>query len=112
MTLPDLFVVRDPQSATGGAGVFTAPQSLSAFPVATSVVASVSRAVRTTGITDADSTVVALAVSIVVSIAIFAVTVSDAAARPRNGADWALSAMVAASNCLLLYVAALGIEKF
>lgn len=107
LRLTDLFVAR-----RGHVSVFSAPQSLVAFPIATSLVATVARAARTIGHAEADSPGVALCAAILAGAAIFGVTIMDADSRPRTIAGWAVAACVAAVNTLLLFVAALGIEKF
>jgi hypothetical protein len=92
--------------------VFTAPESLLAFPVATSVVATVARAARTIGGVESDSIAAPMIAAVLVGAVIFGLTLCHHAARPRTPRDWAISAFVAAANSLVLFAAALGIEKF
>jgi hypothetical protein len=106
MALRDLFVLR------AGTGVFTAPQTLAAFVLGTCIVVTLSRAARTLAGVDSESTLVTLAAAALVSAGILAVTFSDHDARPATRARWVSSLLVATLNCLLLYVAAIGIEKF
>jgi hypothetical protein len=93
-------------------GVFTSWQSLVAFPLATCVVATAARAGRTIGRTDFDSIAMPLTAALVVGAAIFVLTVMDTRARPQTLGGWLASFAVAFVNSLLLFVAALGIEKF
>jgi hypothetical protein len=106
MGLRDLFVLR------AGTGVFTAPQTLASFVLGTCIVVTISRAARTLAHVDSESTLVTLAAAVVVSAGILAVTFSDRDARPATSARWISSLLVATVNCLLLYAAAIGIEKF
>jgi hypothetical protein len=93
-------------------GIFTAPQSLVAFALGTSIVTTMSRAARTLGRVDAESTLVAFVTACALGAAIVAATVSDTEARPKSAAAWALSLLIAILNTLILYAAAIGIEKF
>jgi hypothetical protein len=95
-----------------GAGVFTAPQSLVAFPLAISIVATIARAGHTIGRTDFDSVGVPLAAAFAVGAGLAAVTVADPRARPRGTRAWVVAIVSAIVNSLVLFAAALGIEKF
>ena len=112
MTLADLFVIRSRSSVPPDTGIFTAPQSLAAFPLATSVVATIARAARTIGRTEFDSILVPLIAAFGLGCAMFVVTIHDRRSRPRGLQAWLTAIAVAFLNCLLLFVAALGIEKF
>lgn len=107
MTFRDLFVVRSGRAL----GVFIAPQSL-AFALSTCVVVTATRASRTLGHADPESTLVTLLASAALSVAILAVTVTDRDARPSSAREWAWALLVTCVNAIVLYVAALGIEKF
>ena len=107
MKLADLLVVTGKGRAVG---LFTCPESL-VFAVATSLVATLVRAAKTIARTDLDSTTLALAAAFAVGAAIFAVSMSDRGARPDHGRGWITAIAAAALNCLLLCVAAVGIEK-
>jgi hypothetical protein len=111
MTLADLFVIH-PSSERRGVGVFITPQSVVAFPVATSVVVTAARAARTIGRMDIDSIVVPLVASFICGAAMFLITVREPRARPRGSMDWCRAIVIAASNSLMLFAAALGIDKF
>lgn len=104
----DLVVIRPPQHG----GVFIAPQSLVAFVVPTSIVCTAARAARTLARVDTDSTAFAFLAAALVSACLFGITVSDKAARPRGGAAWVAAVAAAVFNGLLLYAAAVGIDKF
>jgi hypothetical protein len=107
---------RSPNSlshdAEARAGVFTSPQSLVAFPVAVSIVVTISRASRTIGRTDFDSIAVPLTAALAVGAGIGAITLSDRRARPRTLGGWILALATALTNSLVLFAAALGIDKF
>jgi hypothetical protein len=94
------------------ADVFTAPESLLVFPLGTSVVATAARAARTIGGADSESSVVPLIAALLVGAVILGLTVLDDAARPRTPKAWVVSICVATVNSLVLFTAALGIEKF
>lgn len=108
MLLRDLFIVRRAVSTA----VFTAPQTLPTFVLSTCVVVTLSRAARTLGHVDSESTAVTLAAAVLVAAGILALTFSDPDARPSTLGRWTISLLVATVNSLILYVAALGIEKF
>lgn len=93
-------------------GIFTTPQSLLVFPLSTSIVATVARASRTIFRTEFDSIVVPLTTSIVIGVALFLVTALEERSRPKTWSGWLTMAATTAVNSLLLFVAALGIEKF
>jgi hypothetical protein len=107
LRLIDLLVVRRARVS-----VFSAPQSLVAFPIATSLIATVTRAARTIGRMESDSPWVPLFAALLAGVVIFGLTMTDADSRPKTAAGWAIAACTAAINSLLLFVAALGIEKF
>jgi hypothetical protein len=107
MTLRDLFVLRGARAT----GVFIAPQSL-AFALSTCIVVTATRAGRTLGCADPESTLVTLLAAVVVSAVIVAVTMSDRDVRPVTAGGWTAAALIAWVNVFILYVAALGIEKF
>ena len=92
-------------------GVFTAPQTLLAFPVATSLVTTLARAARTIAGVDLNSPLMPLAAALTIGAAMFAITMSQPAARPRTLGGWLIAAVVTFLNCLVLFAAALGIEK-
>ncbi len=122
MMLADLFIIdrglddetlRDVGDKQARAvGVFTSAQSLVAFPLSTSIVATVTRAGRTIARAEFDSVAIPLVAALIVGGALFALTVSDPRARPRTSAGWLAMSATAFINGLLLFVAALGIEKF
>jgi hypothetical protein len=110
MRIADLVVVR--QRDTQDIGVFTSPQALVVFPIATSLIATLARGARTIGHMESDSTLVPLLTACAFGALIFITTVSDTRARPRRISGWLLALVIAAVNSLLLFVSALGIEKF
>lgn len=122
MRLADLVVValecddREPHPApdarTSAAGIFTAKQSIVVFPMSISVVATIARAGHTIGRTAFDSIAVPLVAAFVVGALLVVLTLSDPRARPRGLAGWGVTVLVAIVNSLVLFVAALGIEKF
>ena len=122
MRLADLVVVapecddhdtpRVPDGRPSAAGIFTARQSIVAFPMSISVVATIARAGHTIGRTAFDSIAVPLVAAFVVGALLAAVTLSDPRVRPRDPAGWGVALLVAIVNSLVLFVAALGIEKF
>jgi hypothetical protein len=108
MRLVELFVVRGKNAIS----VFTAPQSLVAYPLSVCIVATLTRAARTILRSDvADATPPFLA-ALVVGGAIVAIVASDRLTRPRHRRDWVGMIVVGIVNSLVLFVAALGIEKF
>jgi hypothetical protein len=92
--------------------VFTSTQSVVAFPLAVSVVATISRASHTIGRTAFDSVAVPLAAAFIVGGLVVALTMMDPLARPSGVRGWAQAISVAFLNSLVLFAAALGIEKF
>ena len=121
MKLADLVVVtpdcgdRDTAPARSdvmSTGIFTATQSVVAFPVSVSIVATIARASHTIGRTAFDSIAVPLVASLVVGALLVGVTMSDPRARPRDARGWGITVVVAIVNSLVLFAAALGIEKF
>lgn len=121
MPFTDLLVIDCPQTGASPnarmtcapvAGVFTSWQSLVAFPVATCVVATTTRAGRTIGRTDFDSIAMPLTAALVVGGAMLVATLMDQRTRPRHLRGWITSCAAALVNSLLLFAAALGIEKF
>ena len=109
---PTRATTEQPGTAAPAAGVFTSWQSLVAFPLATCVVVTTARAGRTIGRTDFDSIAMPLTAALVVGGVMFVLTAVDPRARPRSLRGWVASFGVAIVNSLLLFVAALGIEKF
>jgi hypothetical protein len=113
MRLVDLFVVPAESRAGRDVDLFSAPQSLTVFPVATCLVATITRAARTLARADAESTVwVALTAALGIGCALFLTTVTDPRTRPRTLREGTARALAAGINSLLLCAAALGIEKF
>jgi hypothetical protein len=120
MTLADLVVIdmaggrsmTDHSRMEPAIGAFTAGQSVVVFPLAISIVVTVTRASRTVVGTAFDSVFIPLAASIIVGCTLFVITVRDRRARPRTAAQWIRTATVAFLNSLVLFAAALGIEKF
>lgn len=122
MTVTDLLVIdrggddRHIEISKGdqprAVGVFTSAQSLVAFPLATSIVATVARASRTIGHTEFDSITVPLAGAFIVGGTLFLLTAGDPRSRPRTWRGWIAMAGTAVVNSLVLFVAALGVEKF
>lgn len=110
--LTDLFVFEAAAEGPRAFALFTMPQSLATYAVAICVVATVTRAVRTILRPDAESLAVPLAASIVVGALISAAVASDPRTRPRGVLEWTMAAAVAAVNSLVLFVAAIGIDKF
>lgn len=108
MKASDLLVIKPPQPG----GVFIAPQSLVAFVVSTSIVCTVARAARTLVGIDGESSIATLVAAAVMSAVLFGVTVNDPAARPTRAAAWVGAVAAAGLNGLMLYVAAIGIDKF
>jgi hypothetical protein len=94
------------------AGVFTSMQSLVAFPLAVSVVATIARASHTIGRTPFDAITVPLAAALTVGALLTAPTMTDARTRPRGLRAWVVAVAIALVNSLVLFAAALGIEKF
>lgn len=92
--------------------MFTAPQSVVAFPIATSIVVTSSRAARTIAGIESSPVVVSLVTAGIVGAILFAITVMDRRARPRDAAGWSAAIVVATLNALLIFAAAVGIEKF
>lgn len=103
--VPDLLVVRRPSC------VFAAPQSL-VFAIATSLVTTLARGARTIAGVEAGSVLPPLIAAMIVGASIVAVAVVEPACRPKSTGDWLTTIGVAAVNSLMLFVAALGIEKF
>lgn len=87
------------------------PQSLPTYAVAVCVVATISRATRAIFHVEGSSMTVPLAVSFLIGIAMLAIVVSDAQTRPRGLLDWLLTACVATVNSLVVFAAAIGIDK-
>jgi hypothetical protein len=108
MRVRDLFILPGGRPS----GLFLAPQSLVVFSLGTAVVTTVSRAFRTMGQADGESTMVALVTAAVVGSAIVMLTVIHPEVRPQKLSAWALGLVIAALNSFLLYAAAVGIEKF
>lgn len=108
----DRCAARGEHDAQTAVCVFASPQALAAFPVGTSLVVSITRAVRTIVRTETDSPLVPLAAAAFVGLAIFGLSMTVAGARPRTVAGWAIAAGIAALDSLVLFAAALGIEKF
>ena len=94
------------------AGVFTSTQSIVAFPVSVSVVATIARASHTIGRTAFDAIAVPLAAAFIVGALLVGLTMTDPRVRPRSLRGWAVAVVVAIVNSLVLFAAALGIEKF
>ena len=108
MAWKEMFVVR-PMETTG---VFIAPQSITSFVLSTCIVVTISRAARTLAGFDSETTLVTFLVACAVGSLIVVVTLSATDTRPATVAHWARTITVAGLNCLLLYAAAVGIEKF
>ena len=110
----DLYHYRlhDDGSEPTRASAFSSPQSLVAFPLATSVVATVTRAARTIAAVDGESVVVPLTAAFIVGFLLAAISVADPRSRPRTGLAWVTAVCVAVVNSLLVFVAARGIDKF
>jgi hypothetical protein len=94
------------------AGVFTSTQSIVAFPVSVSVVATIARASHTIGRTAFDAFAVPLAAAFIVGALLVGLTMTDSRARPQGLSGWAVAVAIAIVNSLVLFAAALGIEKF
>ena len=99
-------------SVRSAAGVFTAPQSLVAFPLAVSIVATIARAGHTIGRTEFDSIGVPLTAALTVGAGLAVVSMADPRTRPRGARAWFVAIAAALVNSLVLFAAALGIEKF
>jgi hypothetical protein len=113
MSFTELLIIRHQEDGRQvGVGVFTSPQSLVAFPLATCIVATLARAGRTIGHAEFDSIAMPLVGACAVGGAMFVLTVADPRSRPGSATQWLAAALTAAVNCLLLFSAALGIEKF
>jgi len=109
----DLLIVGPPDLVDGqNAGVFTAPQSIVVFPVATSIVVTSSRAARTIAGLESSPVMVSLVSAGIVGAILFTLTVMDSRARPRDAVGWGIAIVVALLNALLIFAAAVGIEKF
>jgi hypothetical protein len=91
--------------------VFTAPQSL-VFLLGTSIVTTTARGARTIAGAEPASVLPLLAAALVVGAIIAVLSLFDAECRPRTRGEWATLVTVAAVNSLVLFVAALGVEKF
>jgi|SRR5579883_949042 len=131
MEIIDLFVVRayspkgttiDSNCAQGSrincntgyrkaAGIFTVPQSVLAFPIATCVVVTIVRSIRTMARVESGSVVIPLAAALAVGCLIFGAIVSSPQSRPRSTEAWVTEGLVALTNSLVLFAAAVGIEK-
>ena len=122
MRLADLVILppdpKDRDTAPAGsppcpaAGVFTSMQSIVAFPVSVSVVATIARGSHTIGRTAFDAIAVPLAAAFIVGALLVSLTMTDSRARPRGLRGWAVAVAIAIVNSLVLFAAALGIEKF
>ena len=94
------------------AGIFTSTQSIVAFPVSVSIVVTIARASHTIGRTPFDATGAPLAAAFVVGALLVGLTMMDPRARPRGAWAWTAAVAIAIVNSLVLFAAALGIEKF
>jgi hypothetical protein len=123
MGLVDLFVIRLPIPNRDGAreltspqrsapAVFTTPQSVTTFSVAICIVATISRASRTILHLESESILVPLVTSFAIGSGILCAIAIDGESRPRGLLDWMSAIVVAAVNSLVLFAAALGIDKF
>ena len=61
---------------------------------------------------EADSILVPFVASVAVGCAILAMVAADRRTRPRGGLEWTAAVLVAWVNSLVLFTAALGIDKF
>jgi hypothetical protein len=115
MRLVDLLLIRKSDSLhpqTRSVSVFTAPESLVAFPIATSIVVTIARAARTIAGMDSESVAAPLAGAFVLGSVITIISIIDTRSRPQTLREWLTALFVAATNSLVLFAAALGVEKF
>lgn len=107
MKVANAFVVP---ARRGTVALFICPESF-LFAVATSLVVTIVRTARTLARMEIDSSILALGAALAVGATILVITVADRAARPANRREWATALASAFLNCLLMCVAAVGIEK-
>ena len=103
--LSDLLVARTRRS------LFTAPQSL-IFLVATSFVTTFARGARTIVGVEPGAAWPVLLASVLVSLVIVTLSMAIPECRPKHRGELVAVVAVTLANSLLVFVAALGIEKF
>jgi len=119
-SLSDFFIFRFPArtrdlapaatAAEEAQGVFVDPKSLASFPIAAAIATTLSKiAVRWWS--GADILWVALPVALLVGALIFAITISDASARPKKLLEWVIAIAIATVNALMLYATVIGIDQ-
>lgn len=123
MSFANLFVVRPPRSAQGGAivaagavqgeptAVFITPKSLGTFPVASSVVTFVWLLVRRLSENWGKSPWVPLAIALVLGAVILMGSTRDPDVRPRSPRDWVVAIVVGLLNALYLAASAMGLVR-
>jgi hypothetical protein len=90
-------------------GVFVDPKTLASFPIAASVVTTISQiVVRAMG---GNMVIVALIVSLLIGALIVAITMSEPTARPRKLLEWVITIAIAVINSMLLYAAVVGVGQ-
>ena len=94
---------------TNSQGVFVDPKTLVSFPIATAVASTISQVL--VGLSGEKSPLIGLVVALAIGGLIFAITMSDANARPTTRMGWAVASGIALINSLLLYAAMVGIGQ-
>jgi len=92
--------------------MITSPHASLILVLATCVVTAVARAARTIGQADLNSVWPVAIAAMVVGSVLFGFAVLDQGRRPRSVIEWLVAAFAAAGNSLVLFSAALGIDKF
>ncbi|SRR5229473_2701179 len=123
MNWRDLFVIsppgrqvrgrRPPVQAGSTTGAFVTVQSITSFPVASGVVFAVWKGVGSVSAQASSSRITPLLVALAVGCVVYLATLTDVRVhRPGGLIEWASSVGVAFVNCVLLWVAALGLATF
>lgn len=103
-TLSSVGMFRDP--------VITSPHASLVLVLATCVVTAAARAARTIGQADLNSVWPVAIAAMVVGSVLFGFSVLDERHRPQSVSGWLVAGSAAAGNSLVLFSAALGIDKF
>jgi hypothetical protein len=90
-------------------GTFITPQSIMAFPFASSLVAGIWQAIDSLGLHDHNYT--GFLVALLVGAVVYAITVSDPRLRMTRAERWA-GLGIGLINCMYLYMAAFAIHQF
>jgi hypothetical protein len=110
---PDRAKITGNRTSAGSGGVFVSLQGLISFPIASSLITTIwtiTKAIFPANTYDlrGASVWVPVAVSTLIGLGIFLVTVRDEQAKPCSASQWLSAALIALVNSLLLLVAALG----